>query len=199
MPYPKKTVIENTLKGISKSVKTYSAWSGWDDGYWLVDAPEYLITTYIANEIATYRRMKYYITLEQGTRAAMSDAGGMKQGQPRKDLRLNGRVDIVLWWADGSPRIVIEVKNHIYGYWQINKDVARICSVLDQNNSIRRGLAAFYTSDLKEKLSKRISRITERANMEVGDRSYTVHSHLGKPKPVGDRYWVPLVLEIAKR
>ena len=66
-------IITKTLRGISKAQKDYEAWSG---GNWLGCAPEYLITTYIAKEIATGTR--YDVTLEQ-------DGGGINARQ-RKDF-----------------------------------------------------------------------------------------------------------------
>ena len=59
MPYPMDKIVGNTLAGIAKAHKDYESWTG---GYWLWEAPEYLITTHIAKQLTTYRGHKYYVT-----------------------------------------------------------------------------------------------------------------------------------------
>ncbi len=199
MPYPKELLIENILNSVTRALRHYKDWSGWDDNYWLFDAPEYLMTTYIAQGIAAHRDYSFFITLEHGTRHAMSEAGGMRRGQPRKDLRIGGRMDLVLWWANGLPRTVVEVKNHISRFGRIRDDVARMCSVLDQNNSIRRGLAVFYTSDSRDGLESRVRKISDAAEHQISARNYQLHIHTGKTRSVEGLCWMPVVLEIARR
>ncbi|MDE0056992.1 MAG: hypothetical protein OXI22_21940 [Defluviicoccus sp.] len=161
-------VIDNVLKGIAKAQRDYQRWSG----YWLRDAPEYFLTTYIAREIASYGQQGYSVTLEDGVRGALDEAGGMGRGRPRDDLRPDGKFDILLWWANGTPRTVIEVKRQASRFRTIQRDVARICSVLDQAETIRNGLVAYCSTidgepdELKGLLSDRLEAI------EAGTRSY---------------------------
>ena len=39
------------------------------------------------------------------------------------DIREKGRVDILLWWANDTPRAIIEIKNQIYTKAQYEKDI----------------------------------------------------------------------------
>ena len=202
MPYPMDKIIDNTLTGIAKAQKDYESWTG---GYWLWQAPEYLITTYIARQITTYRGHNYYVTLEHNTRAAIDAAGGMRQGRPRRDLRLQGKFDILLWWANDTPRAIIEVKRHISAFEHVEKDVARICSTLKQENHIRAGLVAYYTSHGSEP-DEVAQFISERLEViETGTRDYVENKRgmklrhcRGKIRIVEDSAWVPGVLKISR-
>jgi hypothetical protein len=80
----------------------------------------------------------------------LEDADAKALGAPKKALRKNGRFDVVVWWGEGyQPRAVIEVKNHVWSYANISKDVERIESVLQrnkENSSFQFGLIACYAS-----------------------------------------------------
>lgn len=67
-------IIKKTLSGITKAHKDYEKWSG----LWLWKAPEYMITTYIAKEIATLE--PGYVFLEQNAKESIKEAGGVGQG-----------------------------------------------------------------------------------------------------------------------
>ena len=201
MPYPMDKIVGNTLAGIAKAHKDYERWTG---GYWLCDAPEYLITTYIARQLTTYRGHKYYVTLENNTRAAINDAGGMRKGRPRRDLRLQGRFDILLWWAKDTPRAIIEVKKHISAFKHISEDVSRICSTLEQENDIRAGLVAYYTShgsepdEVAQFISKRLEVIETGTRNYVNKRGMKLRHYPDKIRIVDDWAWVPGVLKISR-
>ena len=201
MPYPMEEVIQNTLKGIARAQREYERWSG----CWLWEAPEYFMTTYIAREIASHRNFDYSVTLENSVKAAIDDAGGMGQGRPRNDLRPHGRFDILLWWANNTPRTVIEVKRHIRQFRPIQSDVARICSVLNQADTIRNGLVAYYSSladepsQLRSLMSIRLEEIEEEARNYVERRGMILdHLHQGT-KLDQDSAWTAGVLNISQR
>ena len=105
-------IIDATLSGIKKSQKQYEKWSG---GLWLWNAPEYLITINVANEISEIDGSKY-ITLENNSTVTIKDAGARGRGRLPKDIREKGKVDILLWWGNDTPRAVIEIKNYIYDF-----------------------------------------------------------------------------------
>ena len=204
MPYPMAKIIENTLKGIGKAQRDYERWSG---GNWLYQAPEYLMTTYVAKELATYTEHSYYITLEHNTAEAVSDAGGMRPGRPRNDLRPNGRFDILLWWGNGSPRAIIEAKKHISQYKHISADVSRMCTVLEQHTTIGHGIMAYYTAHyggerrrLRNFLLTRLETIEkETQNYVQGRRTeMSVRNHHKSVKLVDNWAWVPGVLQISR-
>ena len=203
MPYPMADIIENTLNGIAKAQKDYERWSG---GYWLHQAPEYLMTTYVAREIAMHKENPYYITLEHNTAEAVADAGGMRPGRPRNDLRPNGKFDILLWWGNETPRAIIEVKKHISQYRQINADVSRICTVLEQHNTIRHGIMAYYTAhygensrrSLRNFLLERLNNIENGARDYAQGRGMNVQNHYKRVKMADDWAWVPGTLVISR-
>jgi hypothetical protein len=123
-------IVKATLSGIKKSQIQYEKWSG---GFWLWNAPEYLITMNVANKISEIAGPKY-ITLEYGSKSTIKDAGARGKGRLPKDVREKGRVDILLWWGNDKPRAVIEIKNYIYDIKQYDKDIKRIRELLKLNS-----------------------------------------------------------------
>ena len=115
-------IIEATLDGIDESMNIYQKWSG---GEWLWNAPEYLITVKIAENIANLDGNKY-ITLEDNVDYILDVSNAKAKGQISDLARKNGRSDIVLWWADGTPRAIIEVKNAVFRLDKIAQDIDRI-------------------------------------------------------------------------
>lgn len=161
MPYDFMDDIANKiLAGMSKAQKEYEDWTG---GYWLQEAPEYMVTTYIARQISTINNRTYYLTLENKVRDGIRDADGSK-GRPRKALGFNGKFDILLWRANGTPRAIIEVKNQVTGFSKIKDDVSRITAALSSDNKIRCGFIAFYTSLSKGENKSAIERVISRVN-----------------------------------
>lgn len=159
-------IAKGALKGIIKAQKEYEEWSG---GEWLWCAPEYFSTVFVAQEIAKLDGSKY-VTVENGARAAIDDAGAMGRGRLHSKIRANGRFDILLWWAtDETPRAPIEVKRHVIGIEKIKADLHRIEKVLHRNkadSSFQFGMVVFYTSckkgngfSAKDILAKRIENI----------------------------------------
>ena len=200
MPYPMDEVIENTLKGIAKAQREYERSSG----CWLWEAPEYFMTTCIAREISSHRQFGYSVTLENNVRAAIDDAGGMGRGRPRNDLRPDGKFDILLWWANDTPRTVIEVKKHIRQFRRIRSDVARICGVLNQADTIRNGLVAYYSSlageprQLRRLMSDRLATIEDEARKYVERREMILDHCHRRTTVVQDSAWTAGVLNISQ-
>lgn len=161
---PIEKIIESTLNGIDESVEVYKKWSG---GEWLWNAPEYLITVKIAENIANIDGSKY-ITLEDNIDYILDLSNARGKGQVSDSARANGRSDIVLWWANGTPRAIIEVKNAVFRLDKITKDIDRIQEVLKNeklDTSLQFGLIAFYidreykTGNAKENIEQRIYKI----------------------------------------
>ena len=157
-------IIEATLDGIDESMKVYQKWSG---GEWLWNAPEYLITVKIAENIANLNGNKY-ITLEDNVDYILDVSNAKDKGQVSDLARTNGRSDIVLWWAGGTPRAIIEVKNAVFRLDKIAQDIDRIQEVLKSkklDTSLQFGLIAFYidrgykNGNAKENIQKRIYKI----------------------------------------
>lgn len=194
-------VANKTLTGISKAQKEYEYWTG---GYWLWEAPEYMVTTYIARQISTISDRTFYLTLENNVRDGIKDAGGGK-GRPRKDLRFNGKFDILLWWANGTPRAIIEVKNQVPGYSKIKYDASRISAALSQQNTIRCGFIAYYTSlaDSTGKLAKnrvdeRVCKVASAVKEFAKDNELKFKRYPGKVVKDEASAWTAEVLKISR-
>lgn len=167
--------IQAIISGIENAQVDYSSWSGGD---WLWTAPEYLLTTSVAREIMSIEGSKL-MTLEHSTKGVMSDAGAVTRGGIPKKTRPDGRVDIILWRANGEPRGVIEIKNQVRSFSRISDDVERIHKILHKNHngsSFQFGCVAFYTSaktDKKggalEKLNKTFESIKKSARKKESE------------------------------
>ncbi len=169
-------IIESTLDGIDESMEIYQKWSG---GEWLWNAPEYLITVKIAENIANINGSKY-ITLEDNVDYILDISNDKDKGQISELARANGRSDIVLWWASGTPRAIIEVKNAVFRLDKIAQDIDRIQEVLKNeqlDTSLQFGLIAFYIDrgykmgNAKEKIQKKIYKIHNEIKEQYPDMS----------------------------
>ena len=204
-PVPMEAVIKKTLSGIAKAQKDYEAWSG---GSWLWEAPEYMLTTYIAKELGTMPGSKY-LTLESNVRGILEDAGGMGRGRIPEATRPGGRSDIVLWWSSNDkPRAVIEVKNQISdSAAEIKQDIKRISTMLrKRDNSFQCGLVAFYTSrrdregdgeGAKSTIKDRLENIECETRNILGYRC-RLSRHDSKIRVNGDSAWVASILQIQR-
>jgi hypothetical protein len=157
-------IIESTLNGIDESAEVYKKWSGEE---WLWNAPEYLITIKIAENIANIDGSKY-ITLEDNVDYILDLSNAKGKGKVSDLARSNGRSDIVLWWANRTPRAIIEVKNAVFRLDKIAKDIDRIQEALKNkklDTSLQFGLIAFYidrgykTGNARENIKQRIYKI----------------------------------------
>jgi len=180
-------IIEACLDGIEESFSVYEKWSG---GEWLWNAPEYLITVKIAEEIAKISQ-KQLVTLEDNLEYLLDVAGANRKGLISSDIRGNGRSDIVLWWGNRTPRAIIEVKNSVYGITKIDKDIRRIKSVLKQEkkySKIQFGVVAFYVdatsknrgSELKliDKINKIYGKIKSQKKCSLYYRTTSINNDL---------------------
>ena len=197
-------IIDKTLCGISKAQKDYESWS---DGSWLWVAPEYMTTTYIAKKIATSID-KRSLTLEAGVSKSIEEAGGLGRGAVSDDLRLGGRFDILVRWANRKPKAIIEVKKQPTKFSDIEEDIQRIIRVLKrEKTTFRCGLIAYYTSrhdesgSVKECIKKRVKDIEkETCDLIEKEKGLKFKQYPSDPKPEGDSYdaWIAVVLKISK-
>jgi hypothetical protein len=137
----KDEILEACVNGICKSFDKYLEWSG---GEWLWHAPEYFLTVNIANELWAIDKTSKYITLEDNVRKTLTVADAKIKGKLSKQIRPNGRSDIVLWWGNGQPRGIIEVKHAIYNFEALKEDIDRILGILKQDSKIEFGITTFY-------------------------------------------------------
>ena len=171
-----KKIIEKTLDGIDESMEVQQKWSGEE---WLWNAPEYLITVKIAENIAKINKNQY-ITLEDNVDYILDISNAKDNGKAHNKVRANGRTDIVLWWANGTPRAIIEVKNSVFRLNKISKDIDRIQEILKtkkDKTTLQFGLIAFYIDrgykkgNAKEKIKNRIYKIDKEIKEQYNDLS----------------------------
>ncbi len=195
-------VANKTLAGISKAQREYEDWTG---GCWLWEGPEYMVTTYIARQISTINDRTFYLTLENNVRDGINEAGGGR-GRPRNDLRFYGKFDILLWWANDTPRAIIEVKNQVNGFSKIKDDVSRISAALSQQNTIRCGFIAYYTSKREEDEHKsaadhvinRADKISSEVKIFTNKNLMKFKRYSGKVVKDEDSAWTVEVLKISR-
>jgi len=187
-------IIDAVLSGIEKSHRQYEKWSGGD---WLWSAPEYLITANVANNIAKISGSKF-ITLENGSKSLIEDAGARRRGRLSKDIREKGRVDILLWYGNNTPRAIIEIKNFIYDYLQYEKDIKRIKELLNLNSnqsSLQFGLFGYCDSadsgkqkSASQKIIDKRLRIENRAK-DILSEGFSITPVSSKIHKIEDSAW----------
>ncbi len=197
-------IARGAVNGVVKAQRAYEKWSG---GEWLWCAPEYFSTVFVAQEISKLDGSKY-VTIEHGANAAIEDAGARGRGKLHLKIRANGRFDILLWWADETPRAPIEVKCQVAGIEKIKADLLRIGKVAHlnkQDSSFQFGMVVFYTScknakgfTAKEILSRRLAKINSGCKELLP--SCTVKMSSSKIYTDDDSAWVAsaIVLKPAK-
>ncbi len=159
IPIP--NILDAILSGFSEARQNYEEWSG---GFWLWQAPEYLISSTVAGSISKLNGPKY-ITLEHGSTSTLEDAGARGRGRLPKDIREKGKVDILLWWGTDTPRGIIEIKNQIYSLQQYENDIKRIGKFLNRNiheSSLQFGVLAFYESAMTGKRKKATYKVRDK-------------------------------------
>ena len=183
-------------------------------------APEYLLTTYIAQEISKIKDKQFYLTLEQHVGQALDEAGASKAAVERAGKQ---KFDISVWWASDKPRGIIEVKKQTSsfsggekGYGGIEGDVERIIKSLKATDSLQFGLVAYYTSckfgtrprqSAVARIEGRVKKISCEANKFVQERNMKFKRIPGKTRKFrdhtvsdgpNDHAWVAEVLMIWK-
>lgn len=144
-PISGRRIVEAMIQSGEKAVVDFRRISG---GEWFDEAPEYFLTTYVA--LAVKQIESAYVLLEPSVGQTRKFAGSVRRGRASKHERRCGRFDVVLYWANGSPRAAIEVKSPVYSVTeqQIHPDIDRICSSLsvDNGSTFQFGAFLFYAS-----------------------------------------------------
>ena len=185
-----KELIDATLSAINNCQKTYLKWSY---NEWLSYAPEYFLTVKIAEEISKINKNKF-ITLEDNVEKTLDISNAKGRGKISTGTRANGRYDIVVWWANGHPRAIIEVKNCVRNYRKIEEDITRICDSLNRkskDSTLRHGFIAFYIDNTykrnaKEQLEKQINNIFDQAKDFVSSKNLKIEFYIHKNHPFCD-------------
>jgi hypothetical protein len=196
-------IINATLSGIEKSQQQYEKWSG---GLWLWAAPEYFITVNVAAEISKIGGPQF-ITLENGSKTMIEDAGARGRGRLPKDIREKGRVDILIWWGNDRPRAAIEIKNFVFDSKQYEKDIRRIKEFLKLNSeqsSLQFGLFGYCDSaddgkhkNAKQKIEDKQIRI-ENKIIDILGVDFRVLSESAKIHEIQESAWCATCVLIIK-
>ena len=208
---------EKTSAGMYKAQKAYEKWSG---GLWAWNAPEYLLTTYIAQQISRIKGKPFFLTLEQHVGEALRGAGASEDAIVKAGKQ---KFDIVVWWGSDAPRGIIEVKKQVNsfrggstGYRGVKRDVDRIIESLKATSSLQFGLIAYYTSckfgerppkraeviarDRVEKISSEAQTFVQKRNMKFKRIAGKINIYKDVTVRDGpnDHAWVAEVLMIWK-
>lgn len=138
---PYKEILNAALDGVDNAFKKYYKWSY---SPWLGEVPESFIEAEIANSLS---KIVPYITLQDTISSTLEDAGADLRGPKPRNSAL-GRVDIIVWWKDETPRILIEVKRAWRDY-SLNSDARRLRQLINKDSTIQKGLLVACTSAQK--------------------------------------------------
>lgn len=192
------SVVKAALNGVVLAQKEYENWSQ----EWLWMAPEYFTTVSVARQIEKLT-VQEFVTLEHSAKKAIKDAGATGRGKLHHSIRAGGKIDILLWWGDGTPRAPIEVKVQVSSFDKIKTDVERIEKVLHRNKQKSRigfGAVVLYSSakstkqvTAKQKLISILQNIENNAKNKVSS-TCNVKLHHSKIVVDQDSAWVSAVL-----
>lgn len=184
------------IEGVEKAHEFYETSSG---GGWLWKGPEYLISVFVSQSIMNIEGATRYCTLESNVYKTLKEAQAITLGAPNKKLRHKGRFDLVLWRANGEPRGAIEIKNQVYSYSVISKDVERLVSVIERNSAnstFQFGALVYYTycTDSSRQiaskiLEKRIKGFKDRAKKDL-PKKIDIKSYSSEIHEIDDSAWV---------
>ncbi|UKA31044.1 hypothetical protein [Photobacterium damselae] len=176
-------------------------------GDWVCWAPEYFITSCLAQSLNQIQGGKY-VTIENRAYDAFISANAVGKGRLHGDIRSNGRFDLLLWKAKGDPTAVIEVKNRVCKKMQYEADLKRIIAVLKrkrQDSTMEFGALAFYSATddspertALEKLEQRSSTIEKNAKEIVGS-DFCATLHRSKIKVEDKSAWFAGCILIEKK
>lgn len=199
-------IMDAAIRGMNKAQKDYELWSG---GCWLWEAPEYFAGTYVAQSIANTagKDGPWYLTMENGAKQAIADAGAVGCGKLHNKIRHRGRFDLLLWWGSEMPRAPIEIKCQVTQFKKIQEDIERLEKVIhrkETESSIQFGMSVFYTSAkdktgkaAKEKTERRIAAIIDATRSHIGANTELVVSK-SRIKVDCDSAWSVVALALKK-
>lgn len=173
-------IVKAVMHGIKTAQEEYERWTG--GALMQMEAPEYLLTVYVARELWRIKRKKYLL-LECSPKYVLEKARAMAPGPVPKGIREKGRFDIVLYWGNGYPRAAIELKGWVRGYESIAADMKRLEGVVHRakdKSTLQFALMAYYTcaenserSTAEAQLDKWILKVEAKAQNAIGARTTT--------------------------
>ncbi len=131
-----------------------AAFREWEEmsGEWLWTAPEYFSTVKVAQHLRkVIPASQRTLLMEPQVGQVLESAGGVQCGRKAAHLRVDGRLDIVLGHGNGTPRVVIELKNGSYLRMGdgVRADLHRLCQALlhgKHHTQLHAGVLGLFTS-----------------------------------------------------
>lgn len=150
------------VDGVQNAFDLHAGFSG---GLPLSFAPEAFLQGQIA---LAHGALGLTVTLESPVYETLCEAGAELRGRPFE--RIGGRLDVVTWWKNGTPRHLIELKMLRHSA-AIADDIARLKSMLKRGGS-RQGLIVVYAEAKKaETVSGRINEAKDLKYCQLAKRS----------------------------
>lgn len=188
-------LVDAMIKSGEKAVRDFRLISG---GEWFDEAPEYFLSTYIARSVGNYKK-KTFALLEVSVKETRKYAGASGDEREEAHERRNGRFDVVLYWANGNPRAVLEIKSPVWSATEqkIYPDIDRLGATLmaNSNSTLQFGVFLFYASvrepdrkhdNATQRMRDLLTRVEEKAieradklGVEVALRHGSVHKRDG--------------------
>ncbi|MCH6485029.1 hypothetical protein MMG85_15865 [Pseudoxanthomonas sp. LH2527] len=143
-------IISQIFAGALRSAKVFDRATG---GCRLSDASEHFLTGGIFEALS---KCKGATHLEVPVAACREEAGAIRCGKPSKRDRMQGRYDLVHYWANERPRVAIEVKNgvRVMNTALFRGDFERLTRTLTASTDSSYQFCAFVffaTADYKQK------------------------------------------------
>lgn len=155
----RKTLLDTCANAVIKAEKKYSKWSG---GITMRAAPESLVQTVLAE--CLHEEAGARIILEQSFHQLIELSNGPQKKNGKNDQR---RLDIAIFYKNGAPRILIEIKK-ITKSESLQKDRNRIQELLNQCPKIQCGfILAYRTAAKKETIQESILNVNKFSEMHL--------------------------------
>ena len=166
------TIFNAVKKGIKLALRDYYKMSG-ENHFNAI--PESYFQAKIADSISNMEG-NFYTTLEDTYRRILKDAGA--HGKAISYLKNpQERADIVIWWASGAPRIIIEVKraNDSAG---LIKDAKKIRTALKHQSKLQGGIIVGTFRNLKiDTIPNKVSELAIRKGIVASRHDYVNLRH----------------------
>ena len=158
--------IETAIKkGCQRAADRYEKITG---GHWLSSAPESYIQSCIFEKIGDLDNL--YATMETSHQKISEDTDISFKKKFTEDMK-NGRLDLVVWYANGMPRVIIEIKK-FYLKSTFDNDASRIRYWMENSDiRLQAGFLVGYTEakgvKSRETLTHRFESLRDHTNGDL--------------------------------
>ena len=180
----------------------------WSNGYWIGEAPEYLINVFLVKHFSKLRTsrlsdgVRFSASLEEPRSNLMVRAGARKRGRPHSDLRGPGKADETVWESINEvekPVLVFEVKKGVWTTAQIDADVRALEQFLlgaEAGSSIVAGVMVYYrewedrAKEFQSQLDTHSRPMTDYAAHHAAQNGGRLSLTYMAQKPVANEPWI---------